>query len=401
MQWFFLLGQGILTHLSRGLPAMWLFGGLDCHSSSFWSKYQSYRWDMFWSKYQSYRIFKLSIRVQVVGHSSSITQNINGLHKKFYTHIPHVIYLLLKLNRLVPYWGNLIQQIIGLDKLLDNSSVESMNEEHTIGDSLDEAEQEELNHEIALESTEDCTGSLCKATAFLFPKTAFDFLTNVAASLFGIHGSPSPSSVLVDPRYEIVKMAEMQPCAEETPKEEQIVKFVAQIDKPILSSEDAVSKRFDVVTDCLDHHFVKENGHESVTRGWLKKVRLEWNILQNDLPDGIHVRVYEERMDLLRACIVGAPGTPYHDNLFFFDIFFPPDYPHEPPVSSSIPVSIVLVDKITCLETDLIAYQPRHLVEKLAFGRKLGGGPKKKAVSRSVKAGLQFPVGRIRRYLKE
>ncbi|PWZ17595.1 putative ubiquitin-conjugating enzyme E2 24 [Zea mays] len=257
-------------------------------------------------------------------------------------------------------------EIIGLDKLLDNSSVESMNEEHTIGDSLDEAEQEELNHEIALESTEDCTGSLCKATAFLFPKTAFDFLTNVAASLFGIHGSPSPSSVLVDPRYEIVKMAEMQPCAEETPKEEQIVKFVAQIDKPILSSEDAVSKRFDVVTDCLDHHFVKENGHESVTRGWLKKVRLEWNILQNDLPgvnhyiplanipchgnhitfnssmmficmlcfnyaDGIHVRVYEERMDLLRACIVGAPGTPYHDNLFFFDIFFPPDYPHEPP----------------------------------------------------------------------
>jgi len=222
-------------------------------------------------------------------------------------------------------------EIIGLDKLLDNSSVESMNEEHTIGDSLDEAEQEELNHEIALESTEDCTGSLCKATAFLFPKTAFDFLTNVAASLFGVHGSPSPSSVLVDPRYEIVKMAEMQPCAEETPKEEQIVKFVAQIDKPILSSEDAISKRFDVVTDCLDHHFVKENGHESVTRGWLKKVRLEWNILQNDLPDGIHVRVYEERMDLLRACIVGAPGTPYHDNLFFFDIFFPPDYPHEPP----------------------------------------------------------------------
>ena len=49
--------------------------------------------------------------------------------------------------------------------------------------------------------------------------------------------------------------------------------------------------------------------------------------------DDIHVRVYEERMDLLRACIVGAAGTPYHDNLFFFDIFFPPDYPHEPPVS--------------------------------------------------------------------
>ncbi|KAM0826181.1 hypothetical protein ACQ4PT_055274 [Festuca glaucescens] len=35
-----------------------------------------------------------------------------------------------------------------------------------------------------------------------------------------------------------------------------------------------------------------------------------------------------------------------------------------------------------------------------AAGRRGGGGPKKKAVSRSVKAGLQFPVGRIGRYLK-
>uniref|UniRef100_A0A0E0KXQ4 Histone H2A n=1 Tax=Oryza punctata TaxID=4537 RepID=A0A0E0KXQ4_ORYPU len=37
---------------------------------------------------------------------------------------------------------------------------------------------------------------------------------------------------------------------------------------------------------------------------------------------------------------------------------------------------------------------------KKAVGRKLGG-PKKKPVSRSVKAGLQFPVGRIGRYLKK
>lgn len=44
------------------------------------------------------------------------------------------------------------------------------------------------------------------------------------------------------------------------------------------------------------------------------------------------MRAYEERMDLLRACIIGAAGTPYHDSLFFFDIFFPADYPHEPPV---------------------------------------------------------------------
>lgn len=49
--------------------------------------------------------------------------------------------------------------------------------------------------------------------------------------------------------------------------------------------------------------------------------------------DTIFVRVYESRMDLLRAVIIGAEGTPYHDGLFFFDVFFPSNYPNVPPVS--------------------------------------------------------------------
>ncbi|PWA38415.1 histone H2A [Artemisia annua] len=39
-------------------------------------------------------------------------------------------------------------------------------------------------------------------------------------------------------------------------------------------------------------------------------------------------------------------------------------------------------------------------IKKGAAGRK-AGGPRKKSVTRSVKAGLQFPVGRIGRYLKK
>lgn len=39
-------------------------------------------------------------------------------------------------------------------------------------------------------------------------------------------------------------------------------------------------------------------------------------------------------------------------------------------------------------------------VKKGAAGRK-GGGPRAKSVTRSIKAGLQFPVGRIGRYLKK
>ncbi|KAG8086382.1 hypothetical protein GUJ93_ZPchr0010g8734 [Zizania palustris] len=224
-------------------------------------------------------------------------------------------------------------EIIALDRILDNS-LEYMNEEHTTDDLVDMTEQEKMhleNTKNALEeSAEECTGSLRKATAFLFPRTAFDFLANVASSLFGAKDSTSSSSVTADSQYQIVTTAELQPTAELS-EEKESLEVMARIEKPTLASENVITKRFDVVTDCSDHHFVEENGHENVKRGWVKKIQQEWTILQNDLPDGIHVRVYEERMDLLRACIVGAAGTPYHDNLFFFDIFFPPDYPHEPP----------------------------------------------------------------------
>ncbi|CAI9783817.1 unnamed protein product [Fraxinus pennsylvanica] len=94
---------------------------------------------------------------------------------------------------------------------------------------------------------------------------------------------------------------------------------------------------FDMVCGGLDHHFVDGSGtgvlqSPQMKRSWLKKVHQEWSILEKDLPETIYVRVYEERMDLLRAAIVGAPGTPYHDGLFFFDICLPPQYPDEPPM---------------------------------------------------------------------
>jgi ubiquitin-protein ligase len=46
----------------------------------------------------------------------------------------------------------------------------------------------------------------------------------------------------------------------------------------------------------------------------------------------IFVRVAEDRMDLLRAAIIGPKGTPYHDGLFFFDAHFTANYPSQPPV---------------------------------------------------------------------
>ncbi|XP_039686651.1 putative ubiquitin-conjugating enzyme E2 38 [Medicago truncatula] len=92
-------------------------------------------------------------------------------------------------------------------------------------------------------------------------------------------------------------------------------------------------KQFDAVADSSDHYFIKN--HSSMKqnpKSWAKKIQEEWKILEEHFPDTIFVRVYESRMDLMRAVIIGAEGTPYHDGLFFFDVYFPPGYPNGPPV---------------------------------------------------------------------
>ncbi|OWM88047.1 putative ubiquitin-conjugating enzyme E2 38 [Punica granatum] len=94
-------------------------------------------------------------------------------------------------------------------------------------------------------------------------------------------------------------------------------------------------QRFDVVSDQETDHF-----YDSCQAGIKladsspaqKKIMQDWKILDKNLPSSIYVRVYENRIDLMRAAIVGAAGTPYHDGLFFFDVCFPPDYPGRPPL---------------------------------------------------------------------
>ncbi|KAK9287650.1 hypothetical protein L1049_016087 [Liquidambar formosana] len=115
---------------------------------------------------------------------------------------------------------------------------------------------------------------------------------------------------------------------------------MAQSVTPLLQNGEIENlKRFDVVTDDSDHYYLnlnlpKKNDGDCFTNGGSKvhkKIMQEWKILDQHLPEAILVRVYERRIDLLRAVIVGATGTPYHDGLFFFDIAFPSDYPSSPP----------------------------------------------------------------------
>ncbi|KAG6502542.1 putative ubiquitin-conjugating enzyme E2 38 isoform X1 [Zingiber officinale] len=91
-------------------------------------------------------------------------------------------------------------------------------------------------------------------------------------------------------------------------------------------------KQFDIVQGHSDHYFGFANVNINNSKEWVRRIQYEWEALQKNLPEMIYVRVYENRMDIMRAVIIGPAGTPYHDGLFFFDAYFPPNYPYVPPV---------------------------------------------------------------------
>ncbi|KAI4372507.1 hypothetical protein MLD38_010729 [Melastoma candidum] len=108
-----------------------------------------------------------------------------------------------------------------------------------------------------------------------------------------------------------------------------------------VAAEILPTPRFDVISeDPSDHQFTNSSSSTAkkiplsapkVSRELQKHIAHEWKLLAENLPETIFARAYETRIDLLRAAIIGAAGTPYHDGLFFFDVVFPPGYPACPP----------------------------------------------------------------------
>ncbi|KAI3510390.1 hypothetical protein L1887_17345 [Cichorium endivia] len=181
-----------------------------------------------------------------------------------------------------------------------------------------------------------CLRSLFDSTTFNVPQATVSFLSDFVARFFG-----SPSYTSLSSTSNSFSLSGGQRSSSDSPEES--VLFIETKeneckDVPFSSSSKNLGEfeKFAVVNDCSNHHFVDRVGNglisNQVKRSWIKKVQQEWNILMNHLPEMIYVRVFEERMDLLQATIIGAPGTPYHDGLFLFDIFLPQEYPHEPPM---------------------------------------------------------------------
>ncbi|KAL5716308.1 (E3-independent) E2 ubiquitin-conjugating enzyme [Ranunculus cassubicifolius] len=91
-------------------------------------------------------------------------------------------------------------------------------------------------------------------------------------------------------------------------------------------------KKFEIVKDFSDHHYAKPKKSPSGVEKFRisfagKGLRAEFSRLDKQLSEMIYVRAYEGRPGLLRAMIVGAADTSYHDNIFLFDISFSEEYP--------------------------------------------------------------------------
>ncbi|OIW21173.1 hypothetical protein TanjilG_30496 [Lupinus angustifolius] len=248
------------------------------------------------------------------------------------------------------------ESIVAGSQISDAASWETVNDDEM--EVLEETREDilrENSSSITSASEESGENGFGRSAALAVPLAAFRFVTRLATGIFSrgqrnldvVHLQPKDESELPS-RDESSSQKCVATVGEnsgnKSGRNEEVVPETSEIleacealctlrnkDAPASYDDDACSfKHFDITKDPLDHYFTGTNG-QSNNRKWFKKVQQDWTILQNNLPEEIYVRVYEDRMDLLRAVIVGPYGTPYQDGLFFFDFHLPPEYPDVPP----------------------------------------------------------------------
>lgn len=103
-------------------------------------------------------------------------------------------------------------------------------------------------------------------------------------------------------------------------------------DTPVsLSSYPSMPPRFSVIEGMApsDHRFFGSS--RPLTADFMRRLMKEHRIMHSSLPDGIFVRTWESRLDLLRVLIVGPLDTPYEFAPFVVDLHFGPTFPTSPP----------------------------------------------------------------------
>ncbi|KAJ3690378.1 hypothetical protein LUZ61_019542 [Rhynchospora tenuis] len=216
---------------------------------------------------------------------------------------------------------------------LDNTVEREQNSAHINAENASEKENDNASH-----CQDENNASQARAGPLSVPLAAIGYVTRFATGLFSRGKNRSNSESEDGPE------TSERTCSDDSEQEDSAVEGDVRINAdPMVDASDAAMnigdaegfKHFDIMESPLDHHYLDSNGRGGTTGGkkWVRKVQQEWNILEKNLPDNIYVRVFEDRMDLIRAVIVGVPGTPYQDGLFFFDFLLPYDYPQVPPTT--------------------------------------------------------------------
>lgn len=78
-----------------------------------------------------------------------------------------------------------------------------------------------------------------------------------------------------------------------------------------------------------DHPYLHES--PSTAPQLMRRIQKEHKILRTSLPDGIFVRTWESRLDLLRVLIIGPTDTPYELAPFLIDLHLHSTFPSSPP----------------------------------------------------------------------
>jgi ubiquitin-protein ligase len=82
------------------------------------------------------------------------------------------------------------------------------------------------------------------------------------------------------------------------------------------------------------HRYYKSaGGGQSFGHEFLSVVDKEFTVLRQPgaVPEGVWVRAYENRLDLLSVLMVGPSQTPYEEGVFLFDMQLTSKFPLEPP----------------------------------------------------------------------
>ena len=78
-----------------------------------------------------------------------------------------------------------------------------------------------------------------------------------------------------------------------------------------------------------DHYYAATN--PALNPQMMRRIMKENEIMRYSLPDGVFVRTWESRWDLLRVLIIGPHDTPYEFAPFVFDFQFGAQFPSSPP----------------------------------------------------------------------